>query len=157
MTYGDFEGGDTYALEVKRYGQLVAAEPAWLEAHGIPKAGRPTPAEYLDHPVRHRGGRSTKRNKAMTIRKFLEVSTGNITPNTMEKIESRGLKVSTMSGPYGAFVYVLDDAELERQLITEADLLPVLAEARKNGCDWIYFDPDRDPLEGLKDYTDMWV
>ena len=46
-TFGSFEGGDTYAAEVKRYGQLVAAEPAWLEAYGIPQAGRPTPEEYL--------------------------------------------------------------------------------------------------------------
>lgn len=46
-TFGSFEGGDTYAAEVKRYGQLVAAEPGWLEAYGIPKAGRPTPEEYL--------------------------------------------------------------------------------------------------------------
>jgi hypothetical protein len=92
----------------------------------------------------------------MAVRKLLEVSTGNITPDTMEKIESGGLKVSTFSGPYGAFVYVLDSAELEQQLITEADLLPILAEARKNGCDWVYFDPDCDLLEGLKDYSEMW-
>jgi hypothetical protein len=46
MTYGDFEGGDTYALEVKRYGQLVAAEPAWLDAYDI-RRGVPTPEDYL--------------------------------------------------------------------------------------------------------------
>lgn len=45
-TFGSFELGDTYALEVKRYGQLVAAEPAWLEAYDI-RPGVPTPAEYL--------------------------------------------------------------------------------------------------------------
>jgi hypothetical protein len=27
MTYGEFEGGDTYASEVRNYGRLVAAEP----------------------------------------------------------------------------------------------------------------------------------
>jgi hypothetical protein len=56
MTYGDFEGGDTYAAEVRRYGRLVAAEPAWLEAQGVTTTqaahmtfghGIPTPAEYL--------------------------------------------------------------------------------------------------------------
>jgi hypothetical protein len=47
MTYGDFEGGDTYAAEVKRYGTLVAATPlagkrrhirhtACANARGIP-------------------------------------------------------------------------------------------------------------------------
>jgi len=56
MTYGDFEGGDTYAAEVRRYGHLVAADPMWLEAQGVTAAqaarmnfghGIPTPAEYL--------------------------------------------------------------------------------------------------------------
>jgi hypothetical protein len=46
MTYGSFEGGDTYALEVKRYGRLVAAEPAWIEAYA-PGRTLPTPAEHL--------------------------------------------------------------------------------------------------------------
>jgi hypothetical protein len=45
MTYGDFEGGDTYAAEVKRYGTLVAADPLWQEAHGTRLV--PTPSEYL--------------------------------------------------------------------------------------------------------------
>jgi hypothetical protein len=46
MTHGSFEGGDTYALEVKRYGRLVAADPAWLEAYA-PGRTLPTPAEHL--------------------------------------------------------------------------------------------------------------
>ena len=45
-TFGSFDMGDTYAIEVKRYGTLVAADPAWLEAYDIRK-GYPTPAEYL--------------------------------------------------------------------------------------------------------------
>lgn len=44
-TWGSFEMGDTYAIEVKRYGQLVAAEPEWQEAYDTRKV--PTPAEYL--------------------------------------------------------------------------------------------------------------
>lgn len=47
MTYGSFEGGDTYAADVQRYGALVAAEPAWLEAYGYKQGYLPTPAEYL--------------------------------------------------------------------------------------------------------------
>ena len=46
-TFGSFEGGDTYAADVERYGTLVAAEPGWLEAYGIRKEYLPTPAEYL--------------------------------------------------------------------------------------------------------------
>jgi hypothetical protein len=47
MTYGDFEGGDTYAAEVKRYGTL-SRRPAWQEAtaHGLP-----TPEEYLTERI----------------------------------------------------------------------------------------------------------
>lgn len=47
MTYGSFEGGDTYGAEVQRYGALVAAEPAWLEAYGYKQTYLPTPADYL--------------------------------------------------------------------------------------------------------------
>jgi hypothetical protein len=46
MTYGDFEGGDTYASEVRNYGRLVAAEPAWRDEYAI-GISLPTPAEYL--------------------------------------------------------------------------------------------------------------
>lgn len=46
-TFGSFEGGDTYASEVERYGTLVAAEPEWLEAYGIRKEYLPTPSEYI--------------------------------------------------------------------------------------------------------------
>jgi hypothetical protein len=44
-TFGSFDMGDTYAIEVKRYGQLVAAEPV-AGSVWIPN-GLPTPAEYL--------------------------------------------------------------------------------------------------------------
>jgi hypothetical protein len=43
-TFGSFEMGDTYAIEVKRYGRLVAADPAWQETYG---PDVPTVAEYL--------------------------------------------------------------------------------------------------------------
>jgi hypothetical protein len=56
MTYDSFEGGDTYASEVRRYGRLVAATPEWQEAYGITTTvaahmtfghGIPTPEKYL--------------------------------------------------------------------------------------------------------------
>ena len=92
----------------------------------------------------------------MTIRKILEASTANITPDTMQRIEDGALRVTTMSGPYGAFVYVLDDSELESQLISEPDLLLVLRHGRAKGCDWVYFDADADLIEGLEDFTNLW-
>lgn len=45
-TFGSHELGDTYAIDVKRYGRLVAADPAWLEAYDI-RPGVPTVQEYL--------------------------------------------------------------------------------------------------------------
>ena len=33
-TYGEFEMGDTYAVDILTYGRLVAATPEWIEAHG---------------------------------------------------------------------------------------------------------------------------
>jgi hypothetical protein len=45
MTYCEFEGGDTYANEVRRYGRLVAADPEWQAAYDTPKV--PTVQDYL--------------------------------------------------------------------------------------------------------------
>ena len=44
-TFGEFEMGDTYALEVKRYGRLVAATPEWQAERSTVKV--PTPQDYL--------------------------------------------------------------------------------------------------------------
>ena len=46
-TFGSFEGGDTYASDVRNYGGLVAAEPAWLEHYASGVTNVPTPEEYL--------------------------------------------------------------------------------------------------------------
>jgi hypothetical protein len=45
MTYCAFEGGDTYANEVRRYGTLVAADPEWQAAYDTRKV--PTVQDYL--------------------------------------------------------------------------------------------------------------
>ena len=45
MTYGDFEGGDTYRQEVMRYGTLVAADALWQAAYNTRLL--PTTEEYL--------------------------------------------------------------------------------------------------------------
>lgn len=49
MTHGEFEGGDTYRIEILRGGRLVAAEPEWIKQQGYAGLTRkyPTPAEYL--------------------------------------------------------------------------------------------------------------
>jgi hypothetical protein len=54
MTYGDFEGGDTYAQRgPDATGRLVAADPAWQDAYAS-GASVPTPAEYLQDALMHR-------------------------------------------------------------------------------------------------------
>jgi len=46
LTYGQFEGGDTYRKEVITHARLVAADPDWATAQGLIYK-YPTPAEYL--------------------------------------------------------------------------------------------------------------
>lgn len=83
------------------------------------------------------------------IYKYLEASTGNVTQDTMNKIEEGKIGVQTMSGPYGAFIAVLDDADLQRSIVKETDLYPLFDLARAEWCDWIYLDRDADPIENL--------
>jgi hypothetical protein len=75
----------------------------------------------------------------------------------MELIEDGRLGVATMAGPYGAFIAVLNDAQLEREILQEVDLYPLLDMARESGCSWLYLDKDADPIEGLPDYEDLWT
>jgi hypothetical protein len=35
-TFGSFEMGDTYAVDILTYGRLIAATPEWIEAHENP-------------------------------------------------------------------------------------------------------------------------
>lgn len=89
--------------------------------------------------------------------RVLEVSTVNVTPTTMNLIDEAQIGVTTMAGPYGAFVAVLDDAELERKIVQEADLYPLFNKARAEGCAWVYLDRDADPDPDLPSYEDWWV
>lgn len=90
------------------------------------------------------------------IIKVLEASTANVTPDTMSQIEDGRIGVTTMAGPYGAFVAVLDDATLERKLVQETDLYPLFDKAREQGCGWVYLDRDAEPIADLPLYEDEW-
>lgn len=53
MTYGSFEGGDTYRRDVMNLGRLVAADPEWIKAYG--GGSVPSVAKWLavaDHLAR---------------------------------------------------------------------------------------------------------
>lgn len=88
--------------------------------------------------------------------KVLEASVVNILPSTMDLIEDSSLGVTSMAGPYGAFLAVLDDQKLERQLIHEVDLYPILDMAREQGCYWVYFYRDAEPLDGIDQFETEW-
>lgn len=86
------------------------------------------------------------------IKKILEVSTGNVTIETMQAIEESNLALTTMAGPYGAFVAVLEDIALLEKLLTQSDLKALLNEARSQDCEWLYLDRDAEPLENFPYY-----
>jgi hypothetical protein len=47
-TFGGFDMGDTYKVEVIRYGRLVAATPEWLKTYRPGwDAHLPTPTDYI--------------------------------------------------------------------------------------------------------------
>jgi len=95
-----------------------------------------------------------------TIIPVLEVCTSQVMPTTMEIIESGQLGVTSMSGPYGAFVAVLsgdDGPAIERTIVHEVDLYPIFDKARKHGCHWIHFDKDADVDPDLPDYLEHWT
>lgn len=87
----------------------------------------------------------------------LEICISQVMPTTMDIIDNGQLGVTSMSGPYGAFVAVLDDAALERTLVHEADLYPILDKARKLSCHWIHFDRDADVDPELPDFLEHWT
>lgn len=86
------------------------------------------------------------------IKKILEVSTGNVTIETMQAVEKSNLALTTMAGPYGAFVAVLDDTALLEKLVAQSDLKALLNEARSQDCEWLYLDQDAEPLENFPYY-----
>lgn len=92
----------------------------------------------------------------MTVRKHLEASNFHVLPSTMQRIEDGELGVHVMSGPYGAFIAVLNSRDLERQLVQEADLYPLLQHARDHDCVWVFLDRDADIIDSLPTYEAEW-
>jgi hypothetical protein len=85
----------------------------------------------------------------MTVRKFLDVSTSNLselTCATLGSIEG----VSADETRYGWLMHASNGAaQYAREHDWPAELLPIVELARSKGCEYILFDRDAEPIEGL--------
>lgn len=86
------------------------------------------------------------------VRKFLDISTGNVTRATMDLIEKQGLPISSYTNEYGAFVYVprAEEGSIVNVADLPEDLRKVMEIARREGCGYILFDRDADPHPELE-------
>jgi hypothetical protein len=79
-----------------------------------------------------------------TVRPFLDVSTGHLSPRTRALLDDPAsipvLPSSVLRGEHGWLVYVPEEAVQPH--IWPQDLEDVLAHARHQGCDYVLFDAD---------------
>lgn len=84
------------------------------------------------------------------VRKFLDVSTSNLTKATAQRFEDGEGWHQSMSGEYGWLVYVPEEGNTRDD--APDDLKAVIAFAQQHACDYILFDRDADPVGGLPVY-----
>ena len=94
----------------------------------------------------------------MEINKMLSLCTAHVTERTAHILEnySEMLQVVVYDKPkYGWFVHVPDDFKLVIEVDMDTcpkDLYDCLELAHKNGCGWLNFDADVEPLSELTVY-----
>lgn len=86
------------------------------------------------------------------IRKFLDLSTAHLSPATLERFN--GLppdRLPFAGGPtdYGWFAYAHDENCGEGDDAIPEEMFACMTFARAQGCDYILFDCDAEPIEGL--------
>lgn len=100
----------------------------------------------------------------MSVRKFLDLSTGHLTEQTREWIDANLIRVpygaavfatygtfALANGEYGWFVYVpTEPAALQ----VPDDLATCIRFAEDQDCDWLLFDTDGGRVDGLAFYED---
>lgn len=94
----------------------------------------------------------------MRILKVLEASTGNVSEQTARFLDyldadtgiEPDLPITYVKGGYGWWVRVNPDRADQSKV--PADLLGVISFAHQHGCEWVMFDCDADPIEGLPFY-----
>lgn len=90
----------------------------------------------------------------MTVRKFLDLSTGHLTPETRQRIDDGEISIRSVyphPDGYGWLIYVLpEDYEFDGP----ADLGKVLEYARHLDCDYVLFDCDGLRIANLPRYEE---
>lgn len=89
------------------------------------------------------------------VRRFLDLSTGHLTPATRNLLDSTGIDAWPVVGgrmPYGYFIYAHDEDCGEDPM--PADLWSACVMARSLGCEYLLFDADAEEVEGLATYGD---
>ena len=86
------------------------------------------------------------------IEKMLVLSTAHITPDTCNGYLRGRDAPCYPKGDYGYFVYVEDDVPDD----LPDDLRACYAFASEHQCDWIMFDCDASPVDGLACYDTEW-
>ena len=85
----------------------------------------------------------------MTVRNFLDLSTGHLKPETREFMREGGDHNVTMSGTYGWLVYL---SEGDYEVTWDQDMTDCMTKARELGCLYILFDQDADRRDDLPYY-----
>ena len=84
----------------------------------------------------------------MTIRNFLDLSTGHLKPETRDlMLNDPGYPGVSMANEYGWFCYICEDNP-----VWDQDMKDCMAKARELGCLYILFDRDADLLDDLPYY-----
>lgn len=93
------------------------------------------------------------------IEKILTLSTAHVTADTAAQLDDRqhqmlGIApfICFQKDDYGWFVHVPTVPEVTWHGQIPPDLNACMAMARAEGCTWLMFDCDADPVEGLPTY-----
>jgi hypothetical protein len=92
----------------------------------------------------------------MTVRKFLDISTGHLTQETRDKLDHGEITSTYYPMTYGWFVWVPDEPMLPENEPERwpDDLRECILYARSQGCDYIMFDGDAEYCDELRAYDD---
>jgi len=96
------------------------------------------------------------------IRKFLDISTGHLSPATHRWMREQGRITANMvtasdpspafcmgPTPYGWFCWAGMEDDADNLQALPVDLQACIREAKRQGCDYIHFDADADTIDVL--------
>jgi len=97
---------------------------------------------------------------SLETHKMLALSTAHLSLGTrqdMDRLEGsafEALPVYYSKGDYGWFVAITDDPKEDWEAMYPEDLRLCIVFARSQGCSWIMFDRDVEPIDELHNYED---